>query len=99
MEQQVTGAPDGDVAYHFILDDDGARVDGGSVANADLVIVTDFPTAVAIHTGETNAQRALATKRLSLKGDIGLLVRRADALKALDDVFAAVRAKTRVTTA
>jgi hypothetical protein len=99
IEQQVTGTPRGDVTYHFVFDSEGARVHRGSANDANVVIVTDSATAAALHAGEINAQGALTTKRLKLKGDIDLLVRHAEALKALDDVFAAVRATTAVNAA
>jgi putative sterol carrier protein len=96
IEQQVTDTPTGDITYHVVIDADGARVASGPAPAANVVIATDFATAVSLHSGEMNAQRALASGHLKLRGDIDQLVRRAEALKALDDVFASVRAATTV---
>jgi len=57
-------------------------------------LTTDYPTAVAIARGRENAQIALARGRLRLGGDVDALVKRADALGALDDATAALRAAT-----
>jgi hypothetical protein len=54
----------------------------------------DRATAARIAQGEVNAQRALADGRMRIGGDIDVLVRRAAALRAVDDAFAAVRAET-----
>ncbi|MEX0664878.1 MAG: SCP2 sterol-binding domain-containing protein [Acidimicrobiia bacterium] len=99
VEQHVTGTPTGDVSYHVVIDGDGARVVNGPAPEANIVITTDFATAVSLHAGDMNAQRALASGSLKLTGDIDQLVQRSDALKALDDVFASIRATTTVTVA
>jgi SCP-2 sterol transfer family len=82
------------VAYQVVFDDTGMRVDSGSTAPADVVFVTDIATAAAIARGTTNAQRALAAGRFQVRGNTETLVARAGALRALDGVFAAVRAET-----
>jgi hypothetical protein len=94
VEQEVSGGPSGNVSYHVVMDSEGGRVTMGPADTADVVLLTDYETALAIHRGETNAQRAIARGRVKLRGDIRQLLRRADALKAIDDVFAAVRADT-----
>ena len=99
VEQRVTGTPTGDLSYHVVIDDGGAQVRNGAAPDANIVITTDYSTAVSLHSGATNAQLALSSGILRLKGDVGQIVRRAEALKALDDVFASVRTTTTVTVA
>jgi hypothetical protein len=94
LEQVVTGTVDGDVRYQVVFADAAVRVVRGAPRRPDVSFATDVRTAGAIARGETNAQRALAAGRFRVGGSIGALVRRADALTALDDVFAAVRAVT-----
>jgi SCP-2 sterol transfer family len=96
IEQVVVGVPGrGEVRYRFLIDDDGARVvEGIAPERPDVRLSTDYDTAVAIARGEENAQIALARGRLRLGGDIDMLVRRADALSALDDATGALRAAT-----
>ena len=55
---------------------------------------TDPATATAIATGAEGAQAAFMAGRLRVDGDTRLLMAHQDALRALDDVFAPVRART-----
>ena len=96
IEQVVEGVPGrGEVRYRFHVDGDGARVtEGDAPDRPDVRLSTDYDTAVAIALGRENPQIALARGRLRLGGDIDVLVRRSDALGALDDATAALRAAT-----
>jgi len=96
IEQVVGGVPGrGEVRYRMHVDSTGARVTTGDTADPpDVRLSTDYETAVAIALGKENAQIALARGRLRLGGDIDVLVRRADALGALDDATAGLRATT-----
>ena len=96
IEQVVHDVPGrGEVRYRFRVDRDGARVtEGDAPEPPDVRLTTDYPTAVAIALGKENAQIALARGRLRLGGDVDTLVRRADALGALDDATAGLRAAT-----
>jgi hypothetical protein len=101
IEQVVDHVPGrGEVCYRFQVDAGGARVTEAPFIAADapprpdLRLTTDYPTAVAIARGTENAQIALSRGRLRLGGDIETLVRRADALTALGDATAALRAAT-----
>lgn len=96
IEQVIEGVPGaGVVRYALIVDEHGGRVRAGPQdAPADLRIITDYETAVAIARGEQNAQIALSHGRLRLGGDIDTLARCAAALDALGDVAAQVRATT-----
>jgi hypothetical protein len=94
IEQRVTGTPHGEVAYHVVVDPQGARVVAGRAPNAQITLTTDFVTASAIHRGDLNAQRALNAGMLKIGGEAVELIGRGDALRALHDVFASVRATT-----
>ena len=107
IDQVVSGVPGrGEVRYRLRVGDDGASItELGVVASGndsaaeedesfDVRLTTDYPTAVAISLGHANAQIALARGRLRLGGNIDTLVRRADALAALDDATADLRAAT-----
>jgi hypothetical protein len=98
IEQRVTGGPAGEVAYQVVLDGDGGRVVSGAANAPDVIVLTDYATGLALHRGETNAQHAFAAGRMKVRGEIGRLLDRADALRALDDVFASVRARTTAST-
>jgi putative sterol carrier protein len=94
LEQRVE-LPTGDQAVHrLVFAADGARVLPGATARPDVVLTTDLDTAVALAQGDVNAQQALAAGRLHVQGDLDVLTSRSDALAAVDDIFATVRAET-----
>jgi hypothetical protein len=94
FEQVVTGVPGrGEVRYHVWLDDAGGHA-GRTGKRPHVRMTTDYATARAIARGEQNAQIALAAGRLRLGGDVDALARNAEALAALDDVAANLRAST-----
>jgi alkyl sulfatase BDS1-like metallo-beta-lactamase superfamily hydrolase len=96
IEQIVTGAPDGDVRFHVVLEADDAFARRGAAPEAHLRITVDFPTALALLRGETNAQHALASGRMKLHGDLDVLARRAGDLASVTDMLASVRATTTI---
>jgi len=96
IEQIVTETPTGDVHFHVVLDARSGCARVGPAADAQLRITTDFTTAVALLRGETNAQHALASGRMRIRGDLEVLARRANELSAVSDLFGAVRAATTI---
>lgn len=94
LEHEVRGSPHGDVRYHVSVDTSGTRFRQGPAAAPTLTVVTDYATAVALQRGEINAQRAIVMGAAKVRGDLAALVRHAEALSAIGDVFANVRAAT-----
>jgi putative sterol carrier protein len=96
VENVVTEVPGrGEVRYCLVVTEDALRVEtGAAMPVSDVEFVSAYDTAVMLARGETNAQRALADGRLTVRGRIGALGAGAGVLAALDDVFAAVRANT-----
>jgi hypothetical protein len=94
LEQGVRDGDDGEIRYQVEFAASGLRVRADDRREPDVTFATDRATAAALSRGETNAQRALADGHFQVRGDIEGLVARSDALVALDDVFAAVRART-----
>jgi hypothetical protein len=70
VEQHVLGGPEGDVVYHMALGPDGWHARTGAGPTADLVLRTDYDTAVALHRGTRTAQDAIAAGRLRITGDL-----------------------------
>jgi len=93
IEQRVHRADD-EVVYALSFDSRGARVDPGPASSPDVVLVTDAATARALQRGTMNAQQAAVTGRLKLRGDVERLRSAGEALRAIGDVFAAVRSAT-----
>lgn len=94
LEQRVVLPAGAESVHHLLFAPDGVRVLPGAASHPDVVLVTDLPTAVALARGEVNAQRALASGRLRVRGDLDALTSRSDALREVDDVFASVRTET-----
>ena len=94
VEQVVRDSPNGEARYHLRIEDGGARVHPGPAETADLRLFSDYDVAARIQRGEVNAQEALAAGRLKVQGRFAHLLRVDDALRALEDVFAPVRAAT-----
>ena len=94
IEQVVRDAPGGESRYHLRIEDGRARVQSGPAAAPDLRLFADYDVAARIQRGEVNAQEALAAGRLKVQGRFAHLLRVDDALRALEDVFAPVRAAT-----
>lgn len=84
----------GEITYHVVIEPAGARVAAGPAAGPaaapDVTIITDYETARALHAGEQTAQAALAAGRYKVRGRLVSL----RTLAELEDVFAAVRART-----
>jgi putative sterol carrier protein len=93
VEQRVTGGPTGDVTYHVVLGP-AARVESGTAHSPDVILITDYDTASAVQAGSLNAQRAIAAGRMKVHGHMGVLLRHAEALRAVGDIFRDVRAAT-----
>jgi putative sterol carrier protein len=94
IEQVVRDAPGGECRYHLRIEDGHARVLPGPSDAPDLRLFADYEVAARIQRGEVNAQQALASGRLKVQGQYARLVRVDDALRALEDLFAPVRAAT-----
>ncbi len=100
IEQVVRDVPaHGEVRYRVWIDAHGGhagRIAAGSERDTppDIRLSTDYGTATAIARGSENAQTALARGRLQLGGTVDVLTRHADALAALGDATAALRAAT-----
>ena len=80
--------------YVVVLDGEGGRVERDGTVPGDVTFVCDRDTAVALARGELNAQRALTSGRLKLRGDIDRLGAAAGALITLGDALGEVRAHT-----
>jgi putative sterol carrier protein len=94
IEQEVTGAPAGDVRYHLAFDHGSVAVRPGPAPDATVRFHQDYATAASIAMGQGSAQRAFMTGRLRVGGDLRALLAHAEVLAQLDDVFARVRART-----
>jgi hypothetical protein len=94
VTQVVTDGPEGDVIYHLQVGDGEARFGAGPADPEHVRIDQDWTTAVAVATGELNAQEAFVTGRIRFAGDQQALIDAQPVFGALDNVFATVRERT-----
>ncbi len=94
VTQVVSDGPEGDVIYHLSVGDGEATFAAGPAEPEDVKMEQDWDTAVAVATGELNAQEAFIGGRIRLYGDQALLLESQPVFGALDAVFATVRDRT-----
>jgi hypothetical protein len=94
VTQVVRDGPEGDVIYHLEVDGERVSFGPGPAGDENVRFVQDWETAVAVATGELNAQEAFVTGRILLTGDHELLLANQPLFAALEPLFADVRART-----
>jgi putative sterol carrier protein len=75
MQYVVTGAPDGDVKYYWVLED-GKLLESqlGEIADADFTLTSTFDDSVAIAKGELDANAAFMQGKMKVTGNVGKLM-------------------------
>jgi putative sterol carrier protein len=94
LTQVVEDGPEGTVTYHLQLDGDGARFAAGPAEPEHLRLMESWQTAVAVATGELNAEQAFLAGSIRLLGDPSLILGLQPVLAALHRVFERVAART-----
>lgn len=94
VTQVVTDGPEGDVTYHLTVGDGDASFGAGPADPEDIRMQQDWETAVAVATGELNAQEAFIGGRILLFGDQQKLLDSQPVFGALDAVFSSVKERT-----
>jgi putative sterol carrier protein len=94
VTQVVNDGPEGDVTYHLQVGDGEATFGPGPADPEHVRMEQDWATAVAVATGELNAQEAFVTGRIRFFGDQQLLIDSQPVFAALDGVFSTVRDRT-----
>jgi putative sterol carrier protein len=94
VTQVVSDGPEGDVIYHLSVGDGDASFGAGPADPEDVKMEQDWDTAVAVATGELNAQEAFISGRIRLFGDQQKLLDSQPVFGALDSIFSSVRERT-----
>lgn len=94
VTQVVTDGPEGDVTYHLQVGDGVASFGAGAADPEDVRMQQTWETAVAVATGELNAQEAFIKGRILLTGSQQKLMDSQPVFGALDTVFRTVRERT-----
>lgn len=94
VTQVVSGGPEGDVTYHLQVGDGTASFGAGAADPEHVRMEQSWETAVAVATGQLNAQEAFVNGRIRLFGDQQRLLDAQPVFGALDAVFTEVRGRT-----
>jgi putative sterol carrier protein len=94
VTQVVSDGPEGTVVYHLQVGDGVARFGAGAAEPENVRFEQDWATAVAVATGELNAQAAFIGGHIRLHGDQQILLTARPVFGALDAVFGQVRERT-----
>ena len=75
MQFVVTGGPDGDVKYYWVLQDGQlAEASIGELPDAEVTLTTGYQDLVAIQKGELDANAAFMQGRTKVTGNMGKLM-------------------------
>jgi putative sterol carrier protein len=94
VTQVVSAGPEGDVTYHLSVGGGDASFGAGPADPEDVKMEQDWDTAVAVASGELNAQEAFISGRIRLFGDQQKLLDCQPVFGALDSIFSSVRERT-----
>ena len=94
VTQLVSAGPEGDVTYHLQVGKGEARFGPGAAEPEHVRMEQTWQTAVAVATGDLNAQSAFVNGHIRLYGDQQRLLDSQPVFSALDAVFDDVRQRT-----
>ena len=94
VTQVVSDGPEGDITYHLQVGNGHASFGAGVADPEDVKMEQGWETAVAVATGELNAQEAFINGHIRLWGDQQKLLDNQAVFGALDAVFATVKERT-----
>lgn len=88
----VTDGPDGDRRYALELGPNMISI--GEADPADVTLTVPWSVAASIARGESSAQRAVLDGKMTIGGDVRVLLGRAGELAAVDDALSSLRSQT-----
>ena len=72
MQYEITGGPDGDVKYYWVLEDGHLRESAlGVLADAEVTLTSSWADAMAIQKDELDANAAFMQGRVKVVGNMG----------------------------
>lgn len=74
IQQTVEATPDGDITYVIEANENELAYRLGSAENPDVMLVTDYETAVAMHRDALTPTEAVLSGRVKVSGDFTRLI-------------------------
>ena len=75
MQYVVTGGPEGDIRYYWVLEDGHLRENAlGTLDDAELTLTQSYEDAVSIQKGELDEQAAFMQGRIKVEGNMAKLM-------------------------
>lgn len=75
MQYVITGAPDGDIKYYWVLEDGHLRENRlGTLDDAELTLTQSYEDALKIQKGELDEQAAFMQGRVKVEGNMAKLM-------------------------
>lgn len=75
MQYVITGAPDGDIKYYWVLEDGHLKENRlGTLDDAELTLTQSYEDAVKIQKGELDEQAAFMQGRIKVEGNMAKLM-------------------------
>ena len=75
MQYEVTGGPDGDIKYFWVLEDGHLRESAlGVLADAEVTLTTPWADAMAIQKAELDANAAFMQGKVKVAGNMGIVL-------------------------
>jgi alkyl sulfatase BDS1-like metallo-beta-lactamase superfamily hydrolase len=75
MQYVITGGPDGDIRYYWVLEDGHLRENSlGTLDDAELTLTQSYEDALKIQQGELDEQAAFMQGRVKVEGNMAKLM-------------------------
>lgn len=83
IQFSVTEAAEGTVDYYILAEGGRAELSLGKRPDADVTLVSDYDTAVAVSKGELNIQNAYFSGKIDVAGNLAKLIKDRNAVLSL----------------
>lgn len=91
IQFSVTEAAEGTVDYYILAEGGRAELSLGKRPDADVTLVSDYETAVAVSKGELNIQNAYFSGKIDVAGNLAKLIKDRDAVLTLAEAVTSLK--------
>ncbi len=91
IQFSVTEAAEGTVDYYILAEGGRAELSLGKRPDADVTLVSDYDTAVAVSKGELNIQNAYFSGKIDVAGNLAKLIKDRNAVLSLAEAVTSLK--------